>query len=145
MEVSNLANSQAQIGAIQDVGEQISGLNDAVTGVNASSVGVGVCEVGSCNSMYESEYPDGLDGLMTSHFESMKTQFTQGISDSFNAVDFTSAARPNYVITVDLGPLGNYGTYDIFDKAYLDTVFAFARVFFMACTIFYCRGLVMGG
>ncbi|MFW7526642.1 hypothetical protein ACODM8_21310 [Vibrio ostreicida] len=152
LEASNQSNSDSEVAAIGSVGDKVSGLSngvneiiDSISNVDASSVGVGVCSVGTCQSFYDSEYPDGLGGLMTGHFDTMKGQFTQGISQSFEAVDFGASSRPNYLINLDLGGLGNYGTYDLFSLAYLDVIFAFGRILFMAATIFYCRGLVMGG
>ena len=152
LKTANQENSNSEVAALGAVRDNVSGvtktlkrIGDAIYNVDASSVGTGVCAVGTCESLYESEYPDGLGGVMSGHFETMKGQFTQGIAESFDAVDFGHASRPNYVIRVDLGPLGNYGSYDVFALAYLDMIFAFGRILFMSATIFYCRGLVMGG
>ncbi|RBW67241.1 hypothetical protein DS893_00055 [Vibrionales bacterium C3R12] len=130
--------------SVKKVGGKLDIINDTLSDVNPSSVGKSVCNIGDCISFYTPTYGNGLEGVLTDNFNSMKAVVTHGITDVFNTVDFGGSSKPKYIISLDFG-FADYGSYDIFNLAHLDVVFTFLRAFFMACCLFYARSLVFGG
>lgn len=151
LNASNSANSSAQLAAlgklnqsVQGVDDKLNQINTTLKNTNASGVGINVCQIGECKSFYDPKFSDGLTGVLSSRFDSMKTVVTSGIADTFNAIDLGNSSRPSYTVSFDFG-FANYGSFDVFAVAHLNTVFTFLRAFFMACCLFYARSLVFGG
>lgn len=140
-EVSAIDGVNSSIGRLDST---LKGLADDITSTNSSSVGVGVCGVGTCESFYTAKYPEGVQGVISTHYNSISGTVTSGIKNVFGTVNLSGGSRPAYSASLDFG-FANYGTFDIYREAHLNVVFTFLRAFFLVCCIFYCRSLVFGG
>ncbi|MDK9777471.1 MULTISPECIES: hypothetical protein [unclassified Vibrio] len=140
-EVSAIEGVNGSIGRLDDT---LKGLADDITSTNSSSVGVGVCGVGTCESFYTAKYPEGVQGVISTHYNSISGTVTSGIKNVFGTVNLSGGSRPAYSASLDFG-FANYGTFDIYREAFLNIVFTFLRAYFLVSCIFYCRSLVFGG
>lgn len=140
-EVSAIDGVNSSIGRLDST---LKGLADDITSTNSSSVGVGVCGVGTCESFYTAKYPEGVQGVISTHYNSISGTVTSGIKNVFGTVNLSGGSRPAYSASLDFG-FANYGTFDIYREAFLNIVFTFLRAYFLVSCIFYCRSLVFGG
>lgn len=125
---------------LTDVGSKLDDQNGMLAELGKGGQrNLGGCRTrGNCTSFVTSEYPNGLEGIMTSHFETLKNGAFIGVVNQFN-MSFPAAA-PSFEFCWDA--IIDFGCREFKIPA---AIWTFIRICIMFTAFMTCRKLVFGG
>lgn len=129
-------------GKVDGLTEEVSDIGELLKDVDTSAAGTGgsCIKTSSCQGFYQSSYDGGLDSIVTTQLQEMKTSVVDPFVSSFGEIDLSGAKRPDFGL-----PVPFYGYFSFDDYIDLDAIFGFLRFIFLASTAFYCRQIIFGG
>lgn len=127
--------------SLTDILAELGGINGEV---DTKPTGVCYASPGSskCSSFYTSNYPEGLNPILTGFMNSFKNDPSFDMVKRLTELDISNASPPDFRLCIDLGSMGDYGCHDVLNKY---GVWVFLRFCFLISSFAAARQIVFGG
>lgn len=134
-------NSNGNASVNVDLGPVVNKLEEIKKSISETTVEIRTKPKDGLVSLWESDYEDGLSGVMSEKFTEIQDTAFYSFLDTL-VPSISGGAPPNYNFCMNFGSYMNFGCFDL---VFPVDIFAFIKVCILLYATFTCRRILFGG